>query len=72
MFLQFRCKFQPSPSDSDKRVWNRHLILDNQGQTVAEYDKLHLFDIDIPGKVRLFVNYDMDITYVIYKYKTFS
>lgn len=33
--------------------WNTHLIIDSQGETRTEYHKLHLFDLEIPGKVRL-------------------
>uniref|UniRef100_A0A915IQQ8 CN hydrolase domain-containing protein n=1 Tax=Romanomermis culicivorax TaxID=13658 RepID=A0A915IQQ8_ROMCU len=35
------------------KVFNSHLIIDSNGQTRAKYRKLHLFDIDIPGKVRV-------------------
>ncbi|PIO69775.1 hydrolase, carbon-nitrogen family [Teladorsagia circumcincta] len=33
--------------------WNSHVIIDDQGETRALYNKLHLFDLEIPGKVRL-------------------
>jgi hypothetical protein len=32
---------------------NTYLLIDSDGQTRAAYDKLHLFDLDLPGKVRL-------------------
>lgn len=32
---------------------NTYLVIDSEGQTRAAYDKLHLFDLDLPGKVRL-------------------
>ena len=32
---------------------NTYLVIDSEGQTRASYDKLHLFDLDLPGKVRL-------------------
>jgi len=32
---------------------NTYLLIDSSGQTRASYDKLHLFDLDLPGKVRL-------------------
>uniref|UniRef100_A0A1I7XR52 bis(5'-adenosyl)-triphosphatase n=1 Tax=Heterorhabditis bacteriophora TaxID=37862 RepID=A0A1I7XR52_HETBA len=35
------------------KPWNTHLIIDCEGNTRAEYKKLHLFDLEIPGKVRL-------------------
>ncbi|KAL3068574.1 hypothetical protein niasHT_030865 [Heterodera trifolii] len=38
---------------SDHLPRNTHLLIDSEGQTRAEYDKLHLFDLDLPGKVRL-------------------
>ncbi|KAK6014290.1 hydrolase, carbon-nitrogen family [Ostertagia ostertagi] len=33
--------------------WNSHVIIDDEGETRALYNKLHLFDLEIPGKVRL-------------------
>ncbi|GMR48473.1 hypothetical protein PMAYCL1PPCAC_18668, partial [Pristionchus mayeri] len=33
--------------------WNSHIVIDGEGETRARYDKLHLFDLEIPGKVRL-------------------
>ncbi|GMT24905.1 hypothetical protein PFISCL1PPCAC_16202, partial [Pristionchus fissidentatus] len=33
--------------------WNSHIVIDSEGSTRARYDKLHLFDLEIPGKVRL-------------------
>lgn len=33
------------------RVFNASLTFDRQGQQLARYDKLHLFDIDLPGEV---------------------
>ncbi|PAV65628.1 hypothetical protein WR25_12320 [Diploscapter pachys] len=33
--------------------WNNHVVIDNEGKTRAEYKKIHLFDLEIPGKVRL-------------------
>uniref|UniRef100_A0AAF5D7B1 bis(5'-adenosyl)-triphosphatase n=1 Tax=Strongyloides stercoralis TaxID=6248 RepID=A0AAF5D7B1_STRER len=33
--------------------YNNHCIIDNEGVTRGEYQKLHLFDLEIPGKVRL-------------------
>ncbi|VDN56412.1 unnamed protein product [Dracunculus medinensis] len=35
------------------KPFNTHLIIDNEGRTRGRYQKLHLFDLDIPGKVRL-------------------
>ena len=40
-------------TEEDRRVYNTHFILDNTGKTRAEYRKIHLFDVCIPGKVDL-------------------
>jgi len=34
----------------ERRVAAACLVFDEQGQRVARYDKIHLFDVDIPGK----------------------
>ncbi|XP_013393327.1 nitrilase and fragile histidine triad fusion protein NitFhit [Lingula anatina] len=44
---------QKGPADDPKRLWNTHIIIDSQGHIAAQYDKLHLFDLDIKGKVSL-------------------
>ncbi|EDQ00748.1 carbon-nitrogen hydrolase family protein [Shewanella benthica] len=31
----------------DGRVYNRTYLFDNQGQVLGEYDKIHLFDVDV-------------------------
>ena len=31
------------------RVHNTHVVVDAAGATVAEYRKIHLFDVDVPG-----------------------
>jgi nitrilase len=36
--------------DSDKRVANTSLLIDGEGKRVARYDKIHLFDVTIPGR----------------------
>lgn len=36
-----------------KMPWNSHIVIDDEGNTAALYNKLHLFDLEIPGKVRL-------------------
>ena len=38
-------------SDEDKRVYNTSILLDPTGVVVGKYEKIHLFDIDIPGEV---------------------
>jgi predicted amidohydrolase len=37
-------------SKSDKRVANTSLLIDADGRRVARYDKIHLFDVTIPGR----------------------
>jgi predicted amidohydrolase len=39
----------PLRQDSDGRVSASCLVYDAQGQRVARYDKMHLFDVDVPG-----------------------
>jgi len=34
-------------------VYNTHLIVDPDGNIAGAYRKMHLFDVDIPDKVRL-------------------
>jgi predicted amidohydrolase len=42
---------QPLRSDAaDGRVTNSSLVYDAGGRCVARYDKIHLFDVDVPGK----------------------
>jgi deaminated glutathione amidase len=36
--------------DSTRRVSNSSLLFDAQGKRVARYDKIHLFDVTIPGR----------------------
>jgi len=35
----------------DGRFWNRSTLIDAKGEIKAEYDKIHLFDVNIEGKV---------------------
>lgn len=43
----------PDPDSGNQRVYNTHIILDDQGEIKAIYRKTHLFDVSIPGKVQL-------------------
>jgi deaminated glutathione amidase len=43
----------PPGDESNQRVYNTHVILDNGGIVKAVYRKVHLFDVSIPGKVDL-------------------
>jgi predicted amidohydrolase len=36
--------------DSARRVSNASLLIDSDGKRVARYDKIHLFDVTIPGR----------------------
>ena len=38
---------------SDSRLHNCHVVLNSSGDVVAQYNKTHLFDVDIPGKVSI-------------------
>ncbi|XP_056883322.1 deaminated glutathione amidase isoform X1 [Takifugu flavidus] len=35
---------------SDRRIYNSHVIIDEQGKTVSVYRKSHLFDMELPEK----------------------
>ncbi|KAH9504368.1 Nitrilase and fragile histidine triad fusion protein NitFhit [Bulinus truncatus] len=39
--------------DVNPKIINTHVIIDNQGAVKGSYEKIHLFDVDIPGRVRL-------------------
>src|SRR5580692_12039925 len=39
-----------SRGDSESRVANASLLIDDHGRRVARYDKIHLFDVTIPGR----------------------
>jgi nitrilase len=41
----------PLRAEEDTRVAASCLVYDSQGVPAARYDKIHLFDVDIPGKV---------------------
>lgn len=36
-----------------RRFWNTQLVIDDQGLLVAKYRKMHLFDVDIKGGLRI-------------------
>jgi predicted amidohydrolase len=40
----------PLKGDSDRRVANTSLLYDGAGKRVARYDKIHLFDVTVPGR----------------------
>jgi deaminated glutathione amidase len=40
---------EPGAEASEERLANRSFLIDAQGAIVARYDKIHMFDIDLPG-----------------------
>ena len=40
---------EPGAEASEERLANRSFLIDAQGGVVARYDKIHMFDIDLPG-----------------------
>jgi nitrilase len=44
----------PLRAAGDGRVAAASLVFDDAGQRVARYDKIHLFDVDIPGKAETY------------------
>jgi deaminated glutathione amidase len=40
----------PLTGESDRRVVNASLLYDDTGRRVARYDKIHLFDVTVPGR----------------------
>jgi len=40
---------EPGATEGEERLANRSFLLDAAGGIVARYDKIHMFDIDLPG-----------------------
>ena len=40
---------EPGAEAGEERLANRSFLIDAQGGVVARYDKIHMFDIDLPG-----------------------
>jgi predicted amidohydrolase len=40
---------EPGAEANEERLANRSFLIDAQGAIVARYDKIHMFDIDLPG-----------------------
>jgi len=38
--------------ERDGQIYNSSFVFDEEGSLIARYRKIHLFDIDIPGKIR--------------------
>jgi deaminated glutathione amidase len=52
--MQIRGAPPAQSNDSSRpRVYNTHIVLDNNGEVKCVYRKIHLFDVSIPGKVDL-------------------
>ncbi|XP_053377502.1 deaminated glutathione amidase-like [Mercenaria mercenaria] len=46
--------FHQKPPDLNvKKLYNTHVMLDDKGNIQGTYCKSHMFDLDIPGKIRL-------------------
>ena len=39
------------PEKSDGKLYNTCPIINNEGKLIAKHRKVHLFDIDVPGKI---------------------
>jgi len=51
--VQAQQQQQQQQRKQQQRVYNTHVILDSDGKLKASYQKIHLFDVSIPGKVEL-------------------
>src|SRR5207237_1559105 len=40
---------EPGAEPGEERLANRSFLIDAEGAIVARYDKIHMFDIDLPG-----------------------
>ena len=40
---------EPGADPGEERLANRSFLIDGAGAVVAKYDKIHMFDIDLPG-----------------------
>ncbi|ELU15893.1 hypothetical protein CAPTEDRAFT_196003 [Capitella teleta] len=45
--------FHEKANDGTDRIYNTHVVLDSSGNIRSTYRKIHLFDVDIAGGVRL-------------------
>jgi predicted amidohydrolase len=39
------------PEKTDEGIYNTSFVFDNQGEIIGFHRKMHLFDIDVPGKI---------------------
>jgi predicted amidohydrolase len=42
-----------SQDENVKKLYNTHVMVDDRGDIQGTYCKTHMFDLDIPGKIRL-------------------
>ncbi|OBZ75294.1 Mitochondrial protein import protein mas5 [Grifola frondosa] len=54
----------PERDSTDGKLYNTATVYSPQGQLVAMHRKVHLFDIDIPGKITFKVRFMLALTYV--------
>ena len=40
---------EPGATEGERRLANRSFLIDPDGAIVARYDKIHMFDVDLPG-----------------------
>ncbi|OWT32858.1 carbon-nitrogen hydrolase [Methanobrevibacter sp. 87.7] len=40
------------PEKKENKIYNSSYFFDNNGKIIANHKKMHLFDIDVPGKIR--------------------
>ena len=41
----------PVPAGDDSHTFNRSALFGKDGQVLAKYDKIHLFDVDLPDEI---------------------
>ncbi|KAG8177323.1 hypothetical protein JTE90_018349 [Oedothorax gibbosus] len=44
---------EKGPPENENKIYNSHVLVNLNGEIVSVYRKIHLFDVDIPGSVRL-------------------
>ena len=42
-----------SDKDSKEKIFNCHLIVSNKGEIISKYNKIHLFDVDLPNNISI-------------------
>ena len=45
---------KPKNAEEIKRIYNTHLLIDDEGTIQGVYRKVHMFDVDIPGGVPIY------------------